>query len=241
MPSCTDRSRTTRGSLLHSVSIGCMRVFMTPSCSSPAIRLSRWVVRARSTSSRAAACCSIWLRVSTSSPTRFISESSSVTSTRIVLSATERRPSTGSPGSGAPPRRARRRARRLGARRGRARGRSVPRPGRPRAPGDVLLGQPAVLGPAMASSAPVAAGAGAPRRRGRGQPGDEVGVGPVALGAGVLDVGEQRADGVDDLEQQAGEPGGQGQLAVTQPSQQALADVGHRLQDRRRRGSRSCP
>ena len=34
LPSSAERSRTTRGSFCQAVPIGCMRVFMTPSCSS---------------------------------------------------------------------------------------------------------------------------------------------------------------------------------------------------------------
>jgi hypothetical protein len=35
-------SRTTRGSLFHTTPMGCMRVFITPSCNSVVIRFSRW-------------------------------------------------------------------------------------------------------------------------------------------------------------------------------------------------------
>ncbi|GJE61228.1 hypothetical protein MPOCJGCO_3349 [Methylobacterium trifolii] len=34
LPSSAERSRTTRGSFCQALPIGCMRVFMTPSCSS---------------------------------------------------------------------------------------------------------------------------------------------------------------------------------------------------------------
>jgi hypothetical protein len=34
LPSSADRSRTIRGSFCHALPIGCMRVFMTPSCNS---------------------------------------------------------------------------------------------------------------------------------------------------------------------------------------------------------------
>src|SRR3954470_16516227 len=69
-----------------------MRVFMTPSCSSLAIRLSRCEARIRSVSVDRATFWTIWLRVSTSSPTSSMSSSSRSTSTRMVLSATPRRP-----------------------------------------------------------------------------------------------------------------------------------------------------
>ena len=45
-PHVRARSRTTRGILLHTVSTGCMRVFMTCSCSSLVTRLSRCALRA---------------------------------------------------------------------------------------------------------------------------------------------------------------------------------------------------
>ncbi len=91
LPQWAPRSRTTRGSFDHRWSICCMRVFITPSCSSLAMRLSRCVARVRSRSSSVEECCTIWLRVSTSSPTSVISESSRSTSTRMLLSATLRR------------------------------------------------------------------------------------------------------------------------------------------------------
>ena len=78
-PRATAMSRTTRGSLFHTIPIGCMRVFMTPSCSSVVIRFSRCEVAFSAASSRKALNCRIWLRVSTSSPTRSISLSSSPT------------------------------------------------------------------------------------------------------------------------------------------------------------------
>ena len=68
--------------------IGCMRVFMTPSCSSVVIRLSRWVVLRKVVSFCVALNCRIWLRARTSSPTRFMSLSSRLTSTRMLVSAT---------------------------------------------------------------------------------------------------------------------------------------------------------
>src|SRR5690349_8597502 len=81
------RSRTTRGNLAQTFPIGCIRVFMTPSCSSVVIRLSRCEVAWTTGSSLPAVCCRIWFRASTSSPTRFISRSSNSTSTRMLLSA----------------------------------------------------------------------------------------------------------------------------------------------------------
>ena len=41
LPQVSARSRTTRGSFFQTLPIGCMRVFMTPSCSSVVIRFSR--------------------------------------------------------------------------------------------------------------------------------------------------------------------------------------------------------
>jgi hypothetical protein len=68
------RSRTTRGNLLHTLPIGCMRVFMTPSCSSVVMRLRRCVAveheaLGRPAERRPSPNCRIWLRASTSSPT----------------------------------------------------------------------------------------------------------------------------------------------------------------------------
>ncbi len=45
-------SRTTRGSLFQTIPMGCMRVFMTPSCNSVVIRFSRCEVALRAASSR---------------------------------------------------------------------------------------------------------------------------------------------------------------------------------------------
>ncbi len=61
---------------------------MTPSCSSVVMRFRRWDAPAKSLSCSWVTSCMIWLRASTSSPTRFISSSRSPTSTRIELSAT---------------------------------------------------------------------------------------------------------------------------------------------------------
>jgi hypothetical protein len=86
LPHIVATSRTVRGNLLQMLPIGCMRVFITPSCSSVVMRLSRWLGASRPASSVAFENCRIWLRARTSSPTRFISLSSRVTSTRIELS-----------------------------------------------------------------------------------------------------------------------------------------------------------
>ncbi|OIQ81328.1 hypothetical protein GALL_369110 [mine drainage metagenome] len=94
-PQASPRSRTTRGNLLHTLSMGCIRVFMTPSCSSLAIRFNRCEVRSRLTSPVVPAYETTWLRVSTSSPTKRMSESRRSTSTRRVESAIERRCSVG--------------------------------------------------------------------------------------------------------------------------------------------------
>ena len=86
LPQAAARSRTIRGTLDQTCSIGCMRVFMTPSCSSEAIRLSRWEALARSMSPSLAS-REIALRASTSSLTWRIRASSRSTSTRIEVSA----------------------------------------------------------------------------------------------------------------------------------------------------------
>ena len=84
-PSACERSRTMRGILEKTFETGCMRAFITLSRRS-AVTMSR-----RRESSvmlgSAAVACSTWLRVSTSSPTRFIIRFSRATSTRSVLSA----------------------------------------------------------------------------------------------------------------------------------------------------------
>ena len=87
LPHARVRSRTTRGNLLHTPLMGCMRVFITPSCRSVVMRFRRCVVAFSSVRDSLAACWRIWLRASTSSPTRFISVSSTPTSTRIEVSA----------------------------------------------------------------------------------------------------------------------------------------------------------
>ncbi len=82
------RSRTRRGSFDHALPIGCMRVFMTPSCSSEVT----WFRRCRGPANSLSFCfrriCSTWLRVSTSSLTIVIRFSSSSTLTRMLWLAT---------------------------------------------------------------------------------------------------------------------------------------------------------
>ena len=87
LPSWWARSRTTRGSLPHTVPMGCMRVFITRSCSSEVIRLSRWADTAKAPSGFTPTSCMTSLRASTSSPTRVIRSSRRSTSTRMVESA----------------------------------------------------------------------------------------------------------------------------------------------------------
>ena len=88
LPSSSPRSRASRGSLLQALPIGCMRVRMTLSCSSAVIWSSRcsgaWSVVP--VSWRTA--WSSWFRVSTSSPTRFISCSRRSSLTRSVWAET---------------------------------------------------------------------------------------------------------------------------------------------------------
>ncbi len=100
--SATAMSRTTRGSLFQTMPIGCMRVFMTPSCSSLVIRFSRCEVALSAASSRSVLYCRIWLRVSTNSPTRSMSLSSRPTATRMLASATAEDLAVSSPGTGSP-------------------------------------------------------------------------------------------------------------------------------------------
>ena len=236
LPQVRDRSRTTRGTFCQMLSMGCMRVFMTPSCSSLAMRFSRCEERTRSVSSRVLACCTIWLRVSTSSPTRFMSASSRSTSTRMLLSATERRGSacsssacSTSAGATAPcctrispslrssPRRCSTTAAttsscwRRPARRG-------PRRAWGPAAGSAGDGRLAVTAVAVAPSAGAVSRAIRPTWSGS----------PSV--AGRLDAAEQPADGVDHLEQRAGDLRRERELAVAQPRQQVLADVGDRLE-----------
>jgi hypothetical protein len=84
LPQAWARSRTTRGSFCHRLSTGCMRVFMTRSCRSVAMASRRCEARTSGTSLRPSVKRTIWLRVSTSSPTSVISSSSRPTSTRRV-------------------------------------------------------------------------------------------------------------------------------------------------------------
>ena len=85
LPRSLARSRTMRGSFCQALPIGCMRVFITPSCSS-AVTLDRRCSGAlNSESSCRRAISSNWLRVSTSSETMVIRCSSVSTATRIDL------------------------------------------------------------------------------------------------------------------------------------------------------------
>ena len=88
-----DRSRTSRGSLFQALPIGCMRVFITPSCRSEVMCDRRCSGTAKLLFSCVLASCSSWLRVSTSSLTRVIRSSSTSTVTRMVWLA-----AAGSPG-----------------------------------------------------------------------------------------------------------------------------------------------
>ncbi len=76
-----------RGSLFQMFPIGCMRVFITPSCSSVVMRFSLWDALANAVSFALAPNWRIWLRARTSSPTRFMSWSRRPTSTRMLVSA----------------------------------------------------------------------------------------------------------------------------------------------------------
>ncbi len=87
------RSRTRRGSLFQALPIGCMRVFITPSCRSDVMCDSRCSGTVKPVFSCVRASCRSWLRVSTSSLTRVIRSSSTSTVTRMVCVA-----ATGSPG-----------------------------------------------------------------------------------------------------------------------------------------------
>ena len=92
LPSSAERSRTMRGSFCQALPIGCMRVFMTPSCSSAVTLESRCSGTLNSESSCRRTISSSWLRVSTSSETMVIRCSSVSTLTRIDWLATLRRP-----------------------------------------------------------------------------------------------------------------------------------------------------
>ena len=91
LPSSPERSRTMRGSFCQALPIGCIRVFMTPSCSSAVTLESRCSGTLNSVSSLRREISSSWLRVNTSSETMVIRCSSVSTLTRIdwlaILSA----------------------------------------------------------------------------------------------------------------------------------------------------------
>ena len=91
LPSSPERSRTMRGSFCQALPIGCIRVFMTPSCSSAVTLESRCSGTLNSVSSLRREISRSWLRVSTSSETMVIRCSSVSTLTRIdwlaILSA----------------------------------------------------------------------------------------------------------------------------------------------------------
>ena len=88
LPSSPDRSRTMRGSFCQALPIGCIRVFMTPSCSSAVTLESRCSGTLNSVSSLRREISSSWLRVRTSSDTMVIRCSSVSTLTRIDWLAT---------------------------------------------------------------------------------------------------------------------------------------------------------
>ncbi len=91
LPSSPERSRTMRGSFCQALPIGCIRVFMTPSCSSAVTLERRCSGTLNSVSSLRREISRSWLRVSTSSETIVIRCSSVSTLTRIdwlaILSA----------------------------------------------------------------------------------------------------------------------------------------------------------
>ncbi len=80
LPSSAPRSRTMRGSFCQALPIGCIRVFITPSCSSAVTLDSRCSGPLNSESSWRRTISRSWLRVSTSSETMVISCSSESTS-----------------------------------------------------------------------------------------------------------------------------------------------------------------
>ena len=92
LPSSPERSRTMRGSFCQALPIGCIRVFMTPSCSSAVTLESRCSGTLNSVSSLRREISRSWLRVSTSSDTMVIRCSSVSTLTRIDWLATCRLP-----------------------------------------------------------------------------------------------------------------------------------------------------
>ncbi|OIQ64712.1 hypothetical protein GALL_537350 [mine drainage metagenome] len=95
LPSSLHRSRTMRGSFCQALPIGCIRVFMTPSCNSAVTLDSRCSGTLNSVSSLRRDISRSWLRVSTSSDTIVIRCSSVSTFTRIDWLAT-RSPSAAS-------------------------------------------------------------------------------------------------------------------------------------------------
>ena len=88
LPSSPERSRTIRGSFCQALPIGCIRVFMTPSCSSAVTLESRCSGTLNSVSSLRREISRSWLRVNTSSETMVIRCSSVSTLTRIDWLAT---------------------------------------------------------------------------------------------------------------------------------------------------------
>ena len=88
LPSSLARSRTMRGSFCQALPIGCIRVFMTPSCNSAVTVESRCSGTLNSVSSWRRLISSNWLRVSTSSETIVIRCSRVSTLTRIDWLAT---------------------------------------------------------------------------------------------------------------------------------------------------------
>ena len=86
LPRVRARSRTTRGNLPKTLPIGCMRVCMIASCRSEVTRLMRWLDAFTARSSWRDSASRSWLRLSTSSPARFMRVSRTSTLTRKVLS-----------------------------------------------------------------------------------------------------------------------------------------------------------
>ena len=83
LPSSPERSRTMRGSFCQALPMGCIRVFMTPSCSSAVTLESRCNGTLNSVSSLRREISKSWLRVKTSSETMVIRCSRVSTLTRI--------------------------------------------------------------------------------------------------------------------------------------------------------------
>ena len=98
LPQETARSRTVRGNLLKTCSIGCSRVLTAVSWRALVTVLMRWA--AASTAGSVVSMLRSSLRASTSSPTRSRIEPTSPTSTRIELSLTERSAAGGFSGEG---------------------------------------------------------------------------------------------------------------------------------------------